>query len=160
METAGLPNESLIQLRVLRAISELRRYNLPLPGWKRRFAKMIRRYRPCWQSFDTLLRSQVRAIAEGLGATQLVATDVHANSKFDPEAASAAVARLKGLLEDSDGDAEEAFTELQDALAGQVEKTRLSALGDAIRDFEFESALVKLAEIAHEHSLSGGKATR
>jgi HPt (histidine-containing phosphotransfer) domain-containing protein len=110
--------------------------------------------------FDTLLHTQVQAIAKGLSETQPVISGARANSKFDPGAASAAVARLKSLLEASDGDAEEAFVSLQDAFAGQVEEIRLRALGAAIRDFDFESALVKLEEIVREHSLSGGKAAR
>jgi len=110
--------------------------------------------------FGGLLQSQVQAIVAGLNETQPVVTDAHANSKFDADAASAAAARLRSLLEASDGDAGEAFGKLQDAFAGQVEHARLSALGDAIRDFEFESALVKLDEIVRELGLSHGKVTQ
>ena len=67
---------------------------------------------------------------------------------FNGVAAAAAVARLKGLLEASDGDAEEAFRNLQDVVAGAVEKPKLDALGASITDFDFETALRKLDEIA------------
>ena len=49
---------------------------------------------------------------------------------------------------DQNGDAEEAFRDLQDAVAGAVEKPQLDALGASITDFDFETALRKLDEIA------------
>ena len=52
------------------------------------------------------------------------------------------------MLEASDGDAEEAFRSLQEAVAGTVEKPQLDALGASINDFDFEAALLKLDEIA------------
>ncbi len=102
---------------------------------------------------DTLLRAQVREIRRGLAETEPVATEA-APSKFDAQAATAAADRLKVLLEASDGDAEEAFGKLEQALGGQVDPARLSALGADISGFDFEAALGKLAEIVHEQSLT------
>lgn len=104
--------------------------------------------------FEILLHVQAKAIAQRLDATQPMASAAPANSKFDAEAVSAAVSRLRSLLEASEGAAEEAFATLQSALAGHGDKTRLNALNDAIRDFEFEPALAKLAEIAQEYNLN------
>jgi signal transduction histidine kinase/CheY-like chemotaxis protein len=102
----------------------------------------------------TLLHRQVEAIEEGLTATEPAAQPAPPNAKFDVKAGSAAVARLQSLLESSDADAEEAFVVLQGVFAGHVEESRLHALGADIRDFEFERALAKLAEIAHEPILN------
>ena len=110
--------------------------------------------------FDSLLRDQVQAIAEGLRKTEPAPSDVNSNAKFDPEAASTAVARLKALLEASDGGAEEEFQNLQHAIAGRAHKASLSSLAAAIRDFEFDAALTKLDELARENRLNEGQATR
>ncbi|WP_158752108.1 response regulator [Acidobacterium sp. S8] len=107
--------------------------------------------------FSKLLQSQIQLIVTGLNETQPEPPDTHANSTFDANAVSAEVVRLRRLLEASDGDAGEAFSKLQDAFAGRVENARLNALSDDIRDFEYESALVKLDAIVHELSLNDGK---
>jgi len=77
---------------------------------------------------------------------------------FNGQAAAAAVARLKSLLEASDGDAEEAFRDLQDTVEGAVEKPQLDALGALITDFDFETALRKLDEIAESCKQTEGQA--
>ena len=110
--------------------------------------------------FALLLREQVEAIGEGLHQTEPAPSDGNSNAKFDPEAASTAAARLKVMLEASDGGAEEAFESLQHAIAGQGDKAALSSLGAAIRDFEFDAALTKLDEISRENKLNEGQATR
>ena len=67
---------------------------------------------------------------------------------FNREASAGAIARLKILLEVSDGEAEESFRRLQQALAGAIEKPYLDGLSGSINDFDFDAALVKLDEIA------------
>ena len=52
------------------------------------------------------------------------------SKKFDPEAVTAALDHLRSLLKASDGDAEDAFLVLQEAVAGHVPTTRLNALSD------------------------------
>ena len=52
------------------------------------------------------------------------------------------------LLEASDGDAAESFRNLQEALTGAIEKSYLDGLSASINDFDFDTALVKLDEIA------------
>jgi two-component system, sensor histidine kinase and response regulator len=71
--------------------------------------------------------------------------------RFDARAASAAIAQLRALIESSDGDAAESFAVLQGSLAGICDKPRLSALGAAISEFDFDGARKKLDEIAKEY---------
>ena len=59
-----------------------------------------------------------------------------------------AIARLRILLEASDGDAGESFQSLQEALAGTIEKPYLDGLSASINDFDFDVALVQLDVIA------------
>jgi PAS domain S-box-containing protein len=75
-------------------------------------------------------------------------------SKFDPQVASAAVAHLRALLESSDADAAEAFQTLENALGHICDKSRVSALGAAISEFDFNAAQTKLDEITTEYSAS------
>jgi CheY-like chemotaxis protein len=98
--------------------------------------------------FASMMGAQVQAIAQALRDTQPASAEVKSTAPFSPEEAGAAIARLKGLLEASDGDAAEAFRELQVAVAGAVEKPQLDALGASINDFNFEAALLRLNEIA------------
>ena len=99
------------------------------------------------EDFDFLLRQQTHAIVEALKQTEAAAVD-GAGTKFDPEAAATAMVKLKGLLEESDGAAEDAFTELRTALGGEVDAETLNTMGKAIRDFDFDGALAKLEGIA------------
>jgi len=68
----------------------------------------------------------------------------------DSVQASMAMGRLKGLLEASDADACEAYTELADLLKDMVDRSRLEQLGTAVKSFDFEAALNKLNEVAKE----------
>ena len=68
----------------------------------------------------------------------------------DSVQASMAMTRLKGLLEASDADAVEAYTELADVLKNMVDRSRLEQLGSAVKSFDFEAALNKLSEVAKE----------
>ena len=74
-------------------------------------------------------------------------------SGFDVRAASARIAHLRTLLEVSDGDAAEAFLDLEGALAGVCDKLRMDALREAISEFDFDGALLKLYEIAKDHAV-------
>jgi PAS domain S-box-containing protein len=107
------------------------------------------------EEFSLVLSRQVRVIRKTIYE---VMTGEPAESKtrapFDPQEASAAIARLRTLLETSDGDAPEAFLAVENNLAGIVNKAPLDALGAAISEFDFESALSKLNEIAQIYSIS------
>ncbi len=103
---------------------------------------------PLLEEFAGLMSTQVHAIEQALRESAPPMPVEAQSLPFDGEAAAAAVGRLKALLENSDGDAEEAFRSLQEAVGGAVEKPQLVALGASISDFDFDAALVKLDEIA------------
>ena len=108
--------------------------------------------------FALALRRQIQAI-------QLAMRDVRPDRPeegerslgCDARGASAAIARLRALLESSDGEAAEAFLALEDALAGTMDKARLCALKAAISEFNFDGALLKLDEIAMECGANWGR---
>jgi signal transduction histidine kinase/CheY-like chemotaxis protein/HAMP domain-containing protein len=100
--------------------------------------------------FSSLLGAQVEAIRQALAAGQPAPEGPGAGAPFDPEAARAALARLRPLLEASDGAAADAFASLEGGLRASVRRTLLDALGRAIQDFDFEAALARLNEIAEE----------
>jgi len=104
------------------------------------------------EEFTLVLSRQVQAIQQ---AMRDVTPDQQAAEKksaeFDAEGASTAIARLKALLESSDGDSAEAFLQVENMLAGTVDKSRLDALSAAVTEFDFEGALLKLIEITKEY---------
>jgi CheY-like chemotaxis protein len=108
---------------------------------------------------DKILRSQVDKVAAALAATQTEAAPEAPHAAFNAEAASEAAARLKAMLDASDGDSEETFTSLREAIVGKVEPAALNALADSIRDYDFEAAIAKLDKIVQELGLNAGKAT-
>ena len=55
--------------------------------------------------------------------------------------------RLRSLLAASDADAQEAFQELETAVAGVVDRGALDALNETINNFEFDQALARLDDI-------------
>jgi two-component system sensor histidine kinase/response regulator len=98
-------------------------------------------------AFRSLLNHQVHVIQQALPDVVLHRARSKANQDFDARRAASAAARLRILLEASDSDATEAFSVLSDAAPSTLDKLRLDALGAAISNFDFESALLKLSEI-------------
>jgi signal transduction histidine kinase/CheY-like chemotaxis protein len=98
--------------------------------------------------FGSVVGDQVQAIEKALFDSETVPPTQAQTSPFNAETAVEAIARLRNLLEASDGDAEESFRSLQHAVAGAVEKSQLDGLIASINDFDFDAALVKLDEIA------------
>ncbi len=105
--------------------------------------------------FANVMGTQVHAIEEALSDSATAPSEEVRTSPFNGEAAAGAIARLRVLLEASDGDAEESFRSLQDAVAGVVEKPYLDVLSASINDFDFDAALVKLDEIAERCARNG-----
>jgi two-component system, sensor histidine kinase and response regulator len=94
------------------------------------------------------LDRQFRAIRESLKATPLVA-----RKRARPVGVSeisAAMMRLRELLEASDAEAPQTYENLAELLEGAVDRAQLDALGAAVRAFDFETALVKLNEISKQ----------
>jgi len=106
-------------------------------------------------TFAATLSTQVRAIEQAFHESPVPRLEPISASSFSGGAASAAIARLKCLLDASDGNAEEAFRSLQEVVASVVDKSQLDALGASIRDFDFEAALLKLDPIAEQCCAKG-----
>ncbi len=103
------------------------------------------------EEFDQVMSRQVRAIQQAMrDAAKDGSTDRQVSAVFDAPARTAAIARLRLLLESSEADAAEAFLVLENALAGSVDQTRLSALRSAVSEFDFDGALLKLNEVAKD----------
>ena len=62
----------------------------------------------------------------------------------------AALAQLRELLETSDAAAPRAFMTVAELLEGSVARERLTALGAAVNDFDFDSALFQLNQVADQ----------
>ncbi len=103
------------------------------------------------EQLEAILVPQVHAIRTGLGEAAPAETR---KTTFDPEVAGAAVARLKSLLEDNDGDAIDAVQPVEEALSGTVDRERLDAIRTDTEQFAFGDALEKLTDIAKECGLS------
>jgi CheY-like chemotaxis protein len=103
---------------------------------------------PLLVEFANVMATQVHAIEEALFASATARMEEVRTGPFNKEATAGALVRLRSLLEASDGDAEESFRGLQEALAGAIEKPYLDRLSASINDFDFDAALVKLDEIA------------
>ena len=82
------------------------------------------------------------------------ATGESAAGQFDPGAARAAAARLRSLLEASDGEATEAVDRLAGALGNKAGSPHLNALRSSVGDFDFVGALQRLGELERECGLS------
>jgi two-component system, sensor histidine kinase and response regulator len=105
------------------------------------------------EQFNLVLRRQIHAIRWAM--RDLIPDRdalVEGVQGCDPRALSAAIARLRALLESSDLDALDAFVALEDALANNRDAVRLNALRISINEFDFEDGLLKLDEIAKDYS--------
>jgi two-component system sensor histidine kinase/response regulator len=104
------------------------------------------------EEFALVLSRQIQAIQQAMhDVMPNLPVEAERSLGFDAQAASVAIANLRALLESSDGDAVEALLALEDALAGNMDRLRQHALSAAISNFDFESALLKLDEIAKEY---------
>jgi PAS domain S-box-containing protein len=106
--------------------------------------------------FASVMDAQVPAIEKALLDSASAGPEKMRTSPFNAEAAAVAIARLRILLEAGDGDADEFFHSLQDAVGGAVEKKHLEGLSASISDFDFDAALVKLDEIANRCTTKWG----
>ena len=109
--------------------------------------------------FEGVLRAKVEAVQAALDSTKSLHAAPQASAAFDAEKSAALAARLKDLLDASDGDAEETFVEFQEAVGSKAESAQLAALGDFIRSYDFDSANVKLTEIVLQLELNNRKVT-
>jgi two-component system, sensor histidine kinase and response regulator len=104
------------------------------------------------KEFAQVLSRQVEVIQQARSAlTPDCPGEANGSTGFDVQGATAAVAHLRALLESNDGGAGDAFLALENALPGTVDRSLLQGLGASISEFDFERALLKLAEIAREY---------
>jgi two-component system sensor histidine kinase/response regulator len=73
---------------------------------------------------------------------------------FDPTEAVALLKHLKQLLADDDGAALDRLLGAQERFAGILSDAELNSLERAVRDFDFTTALDRLADIAQRHKFS------
>jgi CheY-like chemotaxis protein len=110
---------------------------------------------PLAEEFTLVVNRQVQAIHHAMRDDMPDRpAEEGGSAAFNAQAASAAIAHLKALLESSDRDAPEFFVALQGILAGTCDKTRLTALGAAINEFDFEEARKKLDEIEKKYRVN------
>ena len=111
------------------------------------------------EEFSEVLSRQVQAIQHArLDAMPDRLAARERSQGVDAPSASAAIAHVRALLESGDCEAAEAFLTLESALAGTLDQPRLDALSVAIREFDFDGALLKLDEIAKKHVGIGNSA--
>ena len=99
---------------------------------------------------NAALGPQIEAIRNALRETAPVA----AVAAWNPEAAAAAIARLKTLIAANDGDAGDAVQVVADALAGRADEARLAALRAAVTAFDFDTAATELDAIIKAGGIS------
>jgi hypothetical protein len=101
------------------------------------------------QEFTLVLSHQVQAIRQAIReiTPDQPVKEVRVKD-FDARAASLAIARLRSLLESSDGDAAAAFLAVNNILEGTLDRSQLDVLCTAISDFDFAGAVLRLDEIA------------
>jgi HPt (histidine-containing phosphotransfer) domain-containing protein len=105
------------------------------------------------EQFVQQLGRHVRAIQQALREAAPSRQERGPGPAYDAKVATAALTRLRALLEASDGDAAEAVAGLSDVVGGRVGAGRLEALRSAVGDFDFEGALAQLDELARECGL-------
>jgi hypothetical protein len=103
---------------------------------------------------EATLGRTVQAIRRELARTAPPLHAVEGTNESDPETTSAAIARLRGLIDANDGDAVDALPAVERAVAGNADRSELDALRDALNDFDFDGARSRLEEIA-EHCVVG-----
>jgi two-component system sensor histidine kinase/response regulator len=102
--------------------------------------------------FTGILKRQILAIQQAVpDMTPELPAEGKITQFFDPQAAVAAIARLRALLESSDGNSADAFLALKRILIAKCDKRRLDALRVAISEFDFDGALLYLDGITREY---------
>ncbi len=100
------------------------------------------------EEFSEAIGRQVGAIHQAIEEKAPEQRPEQSGAEFDAEAAATSIARLKALLESCDGEAAEAFVEVERALAGTAARPHLDALNLAMNEFDFEAAIAELDKVA------------
>jgi PAS domain S-box-containing protein len=99
-------------------------------------------------SLASALETQVAAIRGVLPGSERAAT------VLNREQAASAIARLRMLLEENDGEAADAFDAVESTLSETVSEQWMQDLKAAVAAFDFERALVVLDEIARDFQVA------
>jgi len=99
------------------------------------------------QELEAALGRAVQTIRRELLRTSPATGAIASPRESDPQAAAAAITRLRGLIEANDGDAVDAFPAAESALGGIADQSGIDALRSALEDFDFDRARSKLEEI-------------
>jgi signal transduction histidine kinase/CheY-like chemotaxis protein len=102
------------------------------------------------KNFGDTLAPLVSRVEEALHSSEPAPVAATAAAPLNGEAAAGAIAKLRKLLEASDGDAEEAGRNLEAVLGGAAGKPQIDSLNAMINEFNFDAALSKLDEIAEQ----------
>jgi HPt (histidine-containing phosphotransfer) domain-containing protein len=86
----------------------------------------------------------VRALAESAPAAPMAESP----RAFDAKAVAEALARVRSLIEANDGDAAKPLEDVEKAVGSLVDKDVLAALRNALDEFDFDTALSRLDEVA------------
>jgi two-component system sensor histidine kinase/response regulator len=103
------------------------------------------------KELTSALDRQVQTIQGALKVATPIAGKPDDARSVDPIAVSAAVARLRKLLETSNAGAPQAYANLAEILQCTVDPSRLECLRAAVNAFDFETALIKLNDIAKQY---------
>jgi CheY-like chemotaxis protein len=112
------------------------------------------------EEFRGQLGKQIEAIRKALGEVAHHRQSPKPAGSFDLVAARTSIARLRELLEASDGSASDAIAGLEQALGDRAGSAQLDSLRSAIGDFDFDGALTRLAGIAEACGLGEDWAKR
>jgi HPt (histidine-containing phosphotransfer) domain-containing protein len=108
------------------------------------------------EELTSLLRRQIETI-KGAFSTADSLSGRKSDAAADPAITRAAFDELRTLLEANDADTPRAYVTLRDNLSGTVDAAQLEALGEAVREFDFDRALFQLQEISKQHEANRKK---
>jgi HPt (histidine-containing phosphotransfer) domain-containing protein len=106
---------------------------------------------PQLSALQSALATQIDAIRAALGDNTAGRATVQ---PFDKDQATAAIHRLRLLIEANDGDAADAVDEVAAVVAGEADAGLLDELRKSVSQFDFETARTKLSQIASSCHLS------
>ena len=92
--------------------------------------------------------AELTPVLAGLDAVAGAAKAAAAAPGLSAAELSAGLERLRGLLEDSDSEAEDLLADLQTRLAGTALAERLRPVAEAVANYDFDAAVAALIEVA------------
>ena len=103
------------------------------------------------RNLASVMNRQVQIIRSALLASSATAGKQPEVRPADPAKVMAAMTRLRELLEVNDADSSEVYATLAGLLRGAVDPSRLEALEEAVKSYDFQTALIRLDEISKQY---------